>query len=102
MLVLSPRHPERFEGVIDMCVSRGFRVARTSSMPTNEEFDIVVGDTMGELMGYYGACDISFVGGSLVPVGGHSQHRCPKRNELRIPTSLDFFFLFSFLPRHFR
>ena len=72
VLVLSPRHPERFEGVIDMCVSRGFRVARTSSMPTNEEFDIVVGDTMGELMGYYGACDISFVGGSLVPVGGHS------------------------------
>ncbi len=41
-------------------------------MPTDGEFDILVGDTMGELMAYYGACDIAFVGGSLVPVGGHS------------------------------
>ncbi|MAJ80186.1 MAG: 3-deoxy-D-manno-octulosonic acid transferase [Porticoccaceae bacterium] len=72
LLVITPRHPERFGGVINMCVSRGYRVARSSSMSNDEEFDILVLDAMGELMGYYGACDITFVGGSLVPVGGQS------------------------------
>ena len=72
LLVITPRHPERFKGVLRMCTSRGFRVALSSNMPTDEEFDILVGDSMGELMAYYGACDVAFVGGSLVPVGGHN------------------------------
>lgn len=75
LLVLVPRHPERFSNVASLCESRGFKVARRSatkhsSLPTHTE--IVLGDTMGELMLMFGASDIAFVGGSLVPNGGHN------------------------------
>jgi 3-deoxy-D-manno-octulosonic-acid transferase len=73
LLVLVPRHPERFDGVYRSCLATGFSVRRRSDTGiTDKEADIVVGDTMGELLVFYGACDIAFVGGSLVPVGGHN------------------------------
>lgn len=73
LLVLTPRHPERFDSVYKDCANAGFAVQRMSqSEPSLAAVDIVVGDTMGELLAYYGACDIAFVGGSLVPVGGHN------------------------------
>lgn len=75
LLVLVPRHPERFNAVASLCEGRGFSVVRRSrtkdgSLPSGA--DIVVGDTMGELMLMFGASDIAFVGGSLVPSGGHN------------------------------
>lgn len=72
LLVLVPRHPERFNQVADLCTSRGFSLARRSSGEPVAEADILLGDTMGELMSFYGACDIAFVGGSLVATGGHN------------------------------
>lgn len=73
LLVLVPRHPERFDSVSKQCADAGFQVIRrsTNTAPTSAT-DIVVGDTMGELLTFYGAADMTFVGGSLVPVGGHN------------------------------
>ena len=72
LLVLVPRHPERFKQVGDLCLTAGFRLARRSSNDSVEAADVLLGDTMGELMTFFGACDIAFVGGSLVPNGGHN------------------------------
>jgi len=72
LLVLVPRHPERFNQVAELCGDAGFSVARRSSGDSLEGVDILLGDTMGELMTFFGACDIAFVGGSLVPTGGHN------------------------------
>lgn len=73
LLVLVPRHPERFDSVSKQCEAAGFSVVRRShnTAPTAST-DIMIGDTMGELLTFYGAADIAFVGGSLVPVGGHN------------------------------
>ena len=73
LLVLTPRHPERFGSVAADCAQAGFTLHRLSqSESPAASVDILLGDTMGELMAYYGTCDIAFVGGSLVPVGGHN------------------------------
>ena len=72
LLVLVPRHPERFNQVAELCTSAGFNLARRSFADRVEGADILLGDTMGELMTFFGACDIAFVGGSLVPSGGHN------------------------------
>lgn len=74
VLVLVPRHPERFNNIYQLCVKSGFKTQRRSEMSASksEDMDIVLGDTMGELLAFYGACDLAFVGGSLVPVGGHN------------------------------
>jgi len=73
LLVLVPRHPERFDSVYDLCKRNKFNIARHSKKEKVESFtNIVLGDTMGELLAFYGACDLAFVGGSLVPVGGHN------------------------------
>ena len=72
LLVLVPRHPERFKPVAELCLDAGYPLARRSSDDPTEQADILLGDTMGELMTFYGACDIAFVGGSLVSNGGHN------------------------------
>jgi 3-deoxy-D-manno-octulosonic-acid transferase len=72
LLVLVPRHPERFNQVAELCAATGFNLARRSSEEKVDSADILLGDTMGELMTFFGACDIAFVGGSLVPSGGHN------------------------------
>ena len=72
LLVLVPRHPERFNQVAELCDAAGFSVARRSSGDSPDSADILLGDTMGELMTFFGACDIAFVGGSLVANGGHN------------------------------
>ena len=74
LLVLVPRHPERFAGVARLCRRGGHNVVRrtehTGELKPN--VNIVVGDTMGELQKLYAASDVAFVGGSLVEVGGHN------------------------------
>ncbi|MEZ5530381.1 MAG: lipid IV(A) 3-deoxy-D-manno-octulosonic acid transferase [Porticoccaceae bacterium] len=73
LLVLVPRHPERFNEVAQLCESRGNTLVRRSSGAIPGRGDqVLLGDTMGELLLFFGACDIAFVGGSLVPVGGHN------------------------------
>ena len=72
LLVLVPRHPERFNQVGELCISAGFTLARRSAGDKVEAADVLLGDTMGELMVFFGACDVAFVGGSLVATGGHN------------------------------
>jgi len=72
LLVLVPRHPERFTSVVNLCEKRGLITARHSSGIFNETIEVVVGDTMGELLLLLGASDIAFIGGSLVANGGHN------------------------------
>lgn len=71
-LVLVPRHPERFNAVASLCASRGFVVTKRSEQKIEDSTQIILGDTMGELLLMFGASDIAFVGGSLVPNGGHN------------------------------
>lgn len=74
MLVLVPRHPERFNSVVKLCERSGYKIVRRS-LPHNDvsaDTDIYIGDTMGELQLFYAAADVVFVGGSLVPMGGHN------------------------------
>ncbi|MBB3143045.1 lipid IV(A) 3-deoxy-D-manno-octulosonic acid transferase [Halomonas organivorans] len=73
LLILVPRHPQRFEAVAELCRSQGMTVARRSmSEAVTAETSIYLGDTMGDLLALYGAAGLAFVGGSLVPVGGHN------------------------------
>ena len=74
LLVLVPRHPERFKAVARLCRRNGARVALRSQHRgvLSSDIDILVGDTMGELQRLYAAADIAFVGGSLVRTGGHN------------------------------
>lgn len=73
LLMLVPRHPDRFHKVAKLCEDRGFNVVRRSQKtPCAPETDVFLGDSMGEMPLYYAASDVVFVGGSLVPVGGHN------------------------------
>ena len=73
LLILVPRHPERFDAVAELCMETGLTIARRSQgeIPTSNT-GIYLGDTMGELLLLYAASDVAFVGGSLVPTGGHN------------------------------
>ena len=70
LLVIAPRRPERFGSVFEILVARGIRAARSSAEA--KDADAVVLDTVGELASAYGAADVAFIGGTLVPVGGHN------------------------------
>lgn len=73
LLVLVPRHPQRFEDVRDLLAKRHERAAyRSSGAPISPSTGVLLGDTMGELMNFYAAADVAFVAGSLVPIGGHN------------------------------
>jgi 3-deoxy-D-manno-octulosonic-acid transferase len=72
LLLLVPRHPERFNRIADLCQQQGFIIARRSKGIVNTKTEIYLGDTMGDLPLLYAACDVAFVGGSLVPIGGHN------------------------------
>jgi 3-deoxy-D-manno-octulosonic-acid transferase len=73
LLILVPRHPERFERVAAICEKRKLKLVRRSSSRCCEaDTRVYLGDTMGELMLLYAAADVAFVGGSLVSVGGHN------------------------------
>lgn len=73
VLMLVPRHPERFPSVASLIEREGFRfVRRTEEMALAADVPVMLGDTMGELTMLYAASDVAFVGGTLVPVGGHN------------------------------
>ncbi len=74
-LLLAPRHPERFEAVADLCAREGIEAARRTRMDLGRAAPaapVILLDTVGELLAAYAAADIAFVGGSLVPKGGHN------------------------------
>lgn len=73
LLILVPRHPDRFSKVEKLCKDRGLQlVLRSLNQIPTAKTDMILGDTMGELLLLYATSDIAFVGGSLVPVGGHN------------------------------
>lgn len=73
LLILVPRHPERFDRVAALSQRSGFKILRRSENGMcTKAIQVLVVDTMGELPLFYGTSDIAFVGGSLVPRGGHN------------------------------
>lgn len=73
LLILAPRHPERFAPIAALCKKQDYKVVlRSSNEASDATTDIFLGDTMGELMKFYAASDVAFIGGSLVPIGGHN------------------------------
>jgi len=71
VLIIAPRHPERFDEVAGLVNRAGYDCQRRTRM-TGAIKDVLLLDTIGELRSFYGICDIAFVGGSLVKVGGHN------------------------------
>ena len=77
VLILVPRHPQRFEAAARLVEKSGFACARRSQIPfppvpPDAPVEVLFGDSMGEMFMYFAAADVAFVGGSLVPVGGHN------------------------------
>ncbi|WP_243730280.1 3-deoxy-D-manno-octulosonic acid transferase [Marinomonas balearica] len=74
LLILVPRHPERFEAVAELAKQRFDSVEMRSRNAIEHwcEVDVLIGDSMGELMHYYQTSDAAFVGGSLIERGGHN------------------------------
>ena len=73
LLILVPRHPERFARVAALCREQGWKtVQRSEQCPTPADAAVFVGDTMGELLLFFAASDVAFIGGSLIPHGGHN------------------------------
>jgi 3-deoxy-D-manno-octulosonic-acid transferase len=78
LVILVPRHPQRFDDVERLLVASGRPVVRRSSLPDwpaaagSTPATVVLGDSMGEMAMYYASADVAFVGGSLLPLGGHN------------------------------
>ncbi len=73
LTVIVPRHPQRFDEVAALLSQRGISFQRRSNHSKNIDHNqIVIGDSMGEMFAYYAACDIAFIGGSLLPFGGQN------------------------------
>ncbi|MFN1551731.1 lipid IV(A) 3-deoxy-D-manno-octulosonic acid transferase [Vibrio natriegens] len=75
LLILVPRHPERFDSVFELCQGQGFEtIRRTSQSEVADSTQVYLGDTMGEMLILIGAADVCFMGGSLIgdKVGGHN------------------------------
>jgi 3-deoxy-D-manno-octulosonic-acid transferase len=73
LLLIVPRHPQRFDDVARLAQSRALALARRSEPgPVGPEVDVMLGDSMGEMFAYYAACDCAFIGGSLLPLGGQN------------------------------
>jgi 3-deoxy-D-manno-octulosonic-acid transferase len=73
LLILVPRHPERFDTVAALIRAQGFNLCRRSldNLPNSQQ-QVLLGDTLGELTLLYGLADFAFIGGSLIPRGGHN------------------------------
>ncbi len=73
LTVIVPRHPQRFDEVAALIARRGLSMQRRSANEMiSTHTQVVLGDSMGEMFAYYAACDIAFIGGSLLPFGGQN------------------------------
>ena len=73
LMIVIPRHPQRFDEVFNLIVDSGLNVKRRSQgLSCDENTQVLLGDSMGELLSYYSVCDIAFIGGSLIDTGGQN------------------------------
>ena len=73
LLILVPRHPHRFEQVAGLVQrSRLTLVRRQHNVPIEDSTQVYLGDTLGDMLLFYAACDVAFVAGSFAPIGGHN------------------------------
>ena len=77
LLLIVPRHPQRFDEVAALVSERGLSLQRRSALAApgaavDPATEVVLGDSMGEMFAYYSACDLAFIGGSLQPLGGQN------------------------------
>lgn len=75
LLVIVPRHPQRFDEVATQIAALGFGMQRRSALGEKNlapDVDVLLGDSMGEMFAYYAAADLAFIGGSLLPLGGQN------------------------------
>lgn len=72
LLVLVPRHPDRFNAVASLCEKSFPTIRRSSGHACHRETAVYLGDTMGDLLKLYSVAQVVFVGGSFVPTGGHN------------------------------
>jgi 3-deoxy-D-manno-octulosonic-acid transferase len=74
LLVIVPRHPQRFDDVAALVTARGLALVRRSGLAQDDviDADVLLGDSMGEMFAYYAACDCAYIGGSLLPLGGQN------------------------------
>jgi 3-deoxy-D-manno-octulosonic-acid transferase len=77
VVIVVPRHPQRFDEVAALIEARGYAASRRSSMaawlaPETSGKTVVLGDSMGEMAMYYASCDVAYIGGSLLPLGGQN------------------------------
>jgi 3-deoxy-D-manno-octulosonic-acid transferase len=73
LALIVPRHPQRFDEVAALLASRGHRfVRRSEAQPVPADCSFVLGDSMGEMSAYFAACDVAFIGGSLLPFGAQN------------------------------
>jgi 3-deoxy-D-manno-octulosonic-acid transferase len=79
LTIIVPRHPQRFDEVENIIRKCGLIYLRRSDLgrsnlatPADQDIQVILGDSMGEMFTYYAACDVSFVGGSLLPLGGQN------------------------------
>jgi len=82
-LILAPRNPQRFEEVFKLASQSGWQTLLRSQLPAGEgrgaRVDVLILDTIGELARFYSLGDFAFVGGSLVPLGGHNPLEAAQR-----------------------
>jgi 3-deoxy-D-manno-octulosonic-acid transferase len=73
LLIIIPRHPQRFDEVFNIIVDSSLKVKRRSDgLGCDDNIQVLLGDSMGELLSYYSVCDIAFIGGSLIDTGGQN------------------------------
>ena len=73
LLLIVPRHPQRFDDVAALVRAHGLSLARRSDgAALAPDIEVLLGDSMGEMFAYYAACDCAFIGGSLLPLGGQN------------------------------
>ena len=78
VMIIVPRHPERFQSVYQLLTASDYTIAKRSESTFRKEgrksraIDILLGDSMGEMMRYFSCADMVFMGGTMVPTGGHN------------------------------
>ncbi|MBQ5940327.1 lipid IV(A) 3-deoxy-D-manno-octulosonic acid transferase [Massilia sp. AB1] len=73
LLMIVPRHPQRFDEVAKLVEAQGLRLVRRSQLEQGVgDAEVLLGDSMGEMFAYYAACDCAYIGGSLLPLGGQN------------------------------
>lgn len=103
LLILVPRHPDRFDSVARQIETQGLKfVRRSRDQAVTPDTAVLLGDSMGELMLWYQAADLVFIGGSLIPRGGHNplEAMCLAKPLLSGPHVFNFALAYQLLEQH--